>query len=94
MTDTETDTDDLPARDDVLDDLSVAIREARAKVESGRVYDPEAERVRQGWIRTLARSAAEYRKMLADRDDLADLRERVARIEQNNRDDGNPYRYK
>lgn len=91
-----TDSDDLPDRDDVLALLDDAMTESHRKVESGRVRAPENEKVRQGWVSALVRTAGEYRLMLADRDDLDDLRERVEEIEQQNRDDGggNPYRYK
>jgi hypothetical protein len=84
--------DDLPTRDDVLARLDTAMAEAEKKVESGRVYDSDAEQTRQGWIRALCRSAAEYRKLLADRDDLDDLRERVEEIEAEQAD--NPHRIK
>jgi len=93
-TDSDTDSDepDLPTRNDVLGMLSGSLDEATRKAESGRVRDVDNEKVRQGWMRTVARLASEYRKVLNDRDDLDELRERVEALED---DDGtSDYRYK
>jgi hypothetical protein len=57
----------------MLDD---GIREAHRKVENGRVYDPENEKVRQGWLRTLGYLAGQYRQLMKDKE-LDDLREEV-----------------
>lgn len=67
--------------DDMLDTLDVAIDEARRKIESGRVYDEQKEKVRQGWIRALAYSMNVRRQVLADRD-LQDLAERIDALEE------------
>jgi hypothetical protein len=74
--------DDAPAADydDLLATLDVLEQEALRKVESGRVYDPENERVRIKWIRITKDVVAEKRKVKADRD-LEELRDRVAELE-------------
>jgi hypothetical protein len=66
--------------DAMLDDLDAAIHEAREKVESGRVYDAENEKVRQGWVRALA-YAVNVRRQVANDRDLEALAERVERLE-------------
>ncbi|WP_246279831.1 hypothetical protein [Natronomonas salina] len=63
----------------MLDDLDVAIEEARRKVESGRVYDPENEKVRIKWIRALAYSVNVRRQVTTDRD-LEELGEKVDQL--------------
>jgi hypothetical protein len=68
-------------RDEILDLLEDGIREAHRKVESGRVYDAENEKVRQKWIRTLAYAANAYRQLAKDRD-LEELAEEVERLKQ------------
>lgn len=83
-TDSTTDTDapaDLDEWDELCADLDIGIAEARRKVESGRVYNPEAERVRQGWIRALAYAANTRRQIMADRD-LAEYEEVVEQLEE------------
>lgn len=70
----------------MLDTLDTAIAEARRKVESGRVYDADNEKVRIKWIRTLAYAVNVRRQVTADRD-LEELTERVAELEQQ---DGEP----
>jgi hypothetical protein len=74
------------SRDEVLDILEDAVREAHRKVESGRVYDAENEKVRIQWIRALAYAAGQYRQLLRDRE-LDELRERMDEIEQRQDDD-------
>lgn len=60
--------------------LDTAIAEARRKVESGRVYDAENEKVRIKWIRALAYAVNVRRQVTNDRD-LAELTERVEALE-------------
>jgi len=60
--------------------LDTAIEEARRKVESGRVYDAENEKVRIKWIRALAYAVNVRRQVTNDRD-LAELTERVEALE-------------
>jgi hypothetical protein len=74
--------DDVDASDyeAMLDTLDVAIAEARRKIESGRVYDPENEKVRIKWIRALAYAVNVRRQVTTDRD-LEELAERVEQIE-------------
>lgn len=81
--------DDLPDRpeafvpknrDEILELLESGVEEAARKVENGRVRDPENEKVRQGWIKTLCRAAREYRLLLNDLEE-ANHEERLAELE-------------
>jgi len=79
-------TDDGPlggnaSRDEILELLEDGIREAHRKVETGRVYDAENEKVRQKWIRTLAYAANAYRQLKKDRD-LEELAAEVERLKE------------
>lgn len=65
--------------DDMLATLNVLEQEALRKIESGRVYDPENERVRIKWIRIAKDIVAEKRKVKADRD-LEELTEEVEKL--------------
>lgn len=68
-------------RDDysvMLEHLDEAIAESRRKVESGRVYDAENEKVRIKWIRALAYAVNVRRQVTQDRD----LEELAAEIEE------------
>jgi predicted nucleotidyltransferase component of viral defense system len=65
---------------DMLDTLDVAIDEAKRKVENGRVYDAENEKVRIKWIRALAYAVNVRRQVTTDRD-LEELTERLETIE-------------
>lgn len=67
--------------DQMLDRLDDAIEEAHRKVESGRVYDPENERCRQGWVKTLAYAMNVRRQVAQDRD-LEELAEEVERLKE------------
>jgi hypothetical protein len=75
------DGDDQSDYAEMIDDLDAAISEAREKVESGRVYDAENERVRQGWIRVLAYATNVRRQVTTDRD-LEELAERIDDLEE------------
>ena len=71
-------------RDDygwMIEQLDEAISEARRKVESGRVYDAENEKVRIKWIRALAYAVNVRRQITADRD-LEELTERIDQLEE------------
>lgn len=68
-------------RDEMLDLLESGVREAHRKASSGRVYDAENERVRQGWIRVLAYSVGQYRQLRKDKD-YDEMEERLERIEE------------
>ncbi|CQR49236.1 MULTISPECIES: hypothetical protein [Haloferax] len=68
-------------RGEVLDLLEDAINETHRKIESGRVYDPENEKVRQGWMRVLGYLAGQYRQLLKDKD-LDELAERIEALEE------------
>ena len=61
--------------------LDTAIEEAERKIDSGRVYDAEKERVRQGWIRVLAYALNVRRQMVVDAE-LDALSERVEALEE------------
>lgn len=79
---TEADDEDAQHEyDEMLDTLDAAIVEARRKVESGRVYDPENEKVRIKWIRALSYTVNVRRQVQNDRD-LAELAEKVERLEE------------
>jgi hypothetical protein len=65
----------------MLETLDVAIEEAREKVESGRVYNAENEKVRIKWIRALAYAINVRRQVVVDRD-LEELTERIEEIEE------------
>lgn len=67
--------------DTMLDTLDAAIQEARQKVESGRVYDAENEKVRIKWIRCLAYAVNVRRQVQNDRD-LTELAEEVERLKE------------
>jgi len=64
----------------MLDTLDTAIAEARQKVESGRVYDADNEKVRIKWVRALAYAVNVRRQVTADRD-LEELTERIEELE-------------
>ena len=70
----------------MLNSLDTAIAEAERKVENGRVYDPENEKVRIKWIRALAYAINVRRQVAADRD-LEELAERLERLEAENGSD-------
>ena len=74
------DLEDPSDREVILDLLEDGIREAHRKVESGRVYDPENEKVRIQWIRTLAYAAGQYRQLLRDKE-LDEFDERLSKLE-------------
>lgn len=67
--------------DEMLETLDVAIEEAKEKVESGRVYDAENEKVRIKWIRCLAYAVNVRRQVTNDRD-LQELSERLEKLEE------------
>lgn len=71
------DVDDYEA---MLETLDVAIEEAKRKVESGRVYDADNEKVRIKWIRALAYAVNVRRQVTTDRD-LEELSERIEQLE-------------
>lgn len=64
----------------LLEDL---IHQAYEKAANGRVHDPENERVRQGWFKTVGYLAGQYRQLVRDRDleemqaDLENLKKTV-----------------
>jgi len=72
---------DADGYDDLLATLDMLETEALRKVESGRVYDAENERVRIKWIRIAKDVVAEKRKVMADRD-LQELSERIEELEE------------
>jgi len=66
--------------DELIDVLDTLLDEALRKVESGRVYDAENERVRIKWIRIVKDIVAEKRKVENDRT-LEELSERIEELE-------------
>lgn len=77
----DADVSDVDDYDMLLETLDVAIAEALEKVESGRVYDAENEKVRIKWIRGLAYAVNVRRQVTTDRD-LEELTERLERLEE------------
>ena len=67
--------------DFLLERLDDAIDEAHRKVESGRVYDGDNEKVRIKWIRALAYAVNVRRQVTNDRD-LEELAERIEELEE------------
>jgi hypothetical protein len=72
---------------DMLDTLDAAIAEAQRKVESGRVYDVENEKVRIKWIRALAYTVNVRRQVANDRD-LEELADEIEQLKQQQQTDG------
>lgn len=72
---------DLSEYDELIDVLDTLLDEALRKVESGRVYDAENERVRIKWIRIVKDIVAEKRKVENDRT-LEELSERIEALEE------------
>jgi hypothetical protein len=71
---------DPGTRDRILDLLEDGIQEAHRKVEQGRVYDADNEKVRIKWIRALAYATNVYRQTLKDRE-LEQMRDRLEELE-------------
>jgi len=59
---------DIDEYDEMLDVLDTLLDEAIRKVENGRVYEPQNERVRIKWIRIAKDIVAEKRKVKSERD--------------------------
>lgn len=72
---------DAADREEILELLEDGVREAHRKVESGRVYDTDNEKVRIQWIRALAYATGQYRQMLRDKE-LEEMNERLEALEQ------------
>lgn len=66
--------------DPMIESLDMAIAEARRKVESGRVYDEDKEKVRIKWIKALAYCVNIRRQITADAE-IEELRERIEALE-------------
>jgi len=73
--------DDADDYDAMLETLDVAIEEAKRKVDSGRVYDADNEKVRIKWIRCLAYAVNVRRQVTNDRT-LEELSERIEQLEE------------
>ena len=76
----ETDEPITMEREEVLALLDDAMDEAHQKVVSGRIYDVDNEKTRQGWFRTLGYLANQYRSLKKDTE-LEEFRERLEAIE-------------
>ena len=72
---------DAASREEILEMLEDGVREAHKKAVSGRVYDQENEKVRQGWLQRLGYLAKQYNAILNSRDD-----EQYEEIEENIRE--------
>lgn len=68
-------------RSDVLDMVESAMEEAHSKVESGRVYDPENEKIRIKWVKALGYLANQHRQIQKDKD-LEELAEEVEHLKE------------
>lgn len=79
-TDAETLTEAANSREHLLELLEDALDEAHHKAASGRVYDAENEKVRQGWFRTLGYLTGQYRQLLNDKE-LEEMEERIQELE-------------
>ena len=66
---------------EMIDTLDAAVNEARRKVENGRVYDAENEKVRIKWVRALAYAVNVKQSVMKNRD-LEELSEKIDRIEE------------
>lgn len=69
--------------EEMLETLDSAIDQALQKVETGRVYDVDNEKVRIKWIRALAYAVNVRRQVTTDRD-LEELNEKVERLKELN----------
>lgn len=56
------------SREEILELLEDGVREAHKKAVSGRVYDSENEKVRQGWLQRLGYLAKQYNSILDARE--------------------------
>lgn len=56
------------SRADVLDMVETAMQQAHEKIESGRIRDPENEKVRIQWVKALGYLANQYRQIQRDKD--------------------------
>lgn len=78
--DADADPGDDDVRDEMLELLEEGIREAHRKVEQGRVYDADNEKVRIKWIRALAYAVNTHRQVLKDKE-LEEMQNRLAALE-------------
>lgn len=67
---------------EMLEQLESMIDEGVEKIESGRIYDEEKERVRVSWLRATAKCIDVWRKLKTD-SDLEELRYEVERLKAN-----------
>jgi len=81
LSDNDDEEHEAPERDEIMSLLEDGIREAHRKVDSGRVRDPEREKVRQGWHRTLGYLAGQYRKLKKD-EDIEELEEELELVKE------------
>lgn len=70
-----------PSRKMVIRDLEMAMEEAKRKIESGRIYDAENEKVRIKWIKALGYLVNSYRQLIKDHD-LEELKKRIEDLEE------------
>ena len=73
--------DDVEEFSAMLELLDDAIEEAHQKIESGRVYDAENEKVRIKWIHALSRAMNVRRQIVKERE-LEEVNERLDQIEE------------
>lgn len=78
---TDGDLDESRSREQMLGLLNDAIDESHEKAVNGRVYNPENEKVRQGWLRVFGYLAGQYRQLKKDQK-LDELEERLDALEE------------
>lgn len=67
-------------RNELLERVDTALEEAIRKVEQGRVYDAENEKVRIKWIRAVGYLIRTKRQVLKDKE-LEEMQERIDQLE-------------
>jgi len=69
-----------PTRVEMIQQVEKAMNKALKKVESGRIYDPENERVRIQWIKAIGYLSNSYRQLKRDQE-LEELEKRLDSLE-------------
>jgi len=69
-----------PTRGDMIRRVEKAMNEVIRKVESGRIYDPQNEKVRIQWIKAVGYLANSYRQLKKDQE-IEELEERLESLE-------------
>ena len=75
------DSTDMSEIESMIDRCDVALDELERKIEKGRVRDPEAERVRAQWVRTMS-TMLRTKRQLIEAKQVDELADRVAELEE------------